>query len=156
MPWALDRAGPLAKVLAVMENCCPPASVSCSGFAGLASTDRLVRVSLRCTAWVPTYPISSTQSLPNSRCKVRFHCWVLGETNLRGTTRPKMLVDGMPAPLQAYVGAPLGSLPAKPCRIPRQGTKFGSMTPACGSAFGFGSGQPGSTVAEKNDPRQPA
>src|SRR6185312_17120928 len=103
MPCALDRAGPLASVLASIENWFPLVSVSTSGCVGLTFTERLVRVSRRWMECVPTYPTSSTQSLPNSRCRVRFHCWVLGETNLRGTTRPKMLVDGIPGPLQPYV-----------------------------------------------------
>ena len=65
---------------------------------------RYVRVSRRCTAWVPTYPISKTQLCPSERCTVRFHCCVLGATNFLGTTSPNRSCEGItpgPVPLHA-------------------------------------------------------
>src|SRR5580658_1971287 len=37
---------------------------------------------------VPTYPSSATQFPPNCRCTVKFHCWVVGTVQCRGTARP--------------------------------------------------------------------
>src|SRR5690242_12472442 len=103
MPVLFDLAGPFPVVLTVMEHealaliTLPSqfAPLNTTGFVALASLAwMLVRVSRRCTACVPTYPASTTQSLPSACCSVRFHCWVLGATKLRGTVKPKMNCEG--------------------------------------------------------------
>src|ERR1700686_3748990 len=107
MPGLAERAGPFATVLSVIVYCVPSCAVMVSGLAAVASCAPKVRVSRRCTACVPTYPIPKTQLRPSERCTVRFHCCVLGATNFLGTTSPNKPCEGItpgPVPLHAYVG----------------------------------------------------
>src|SRR5262249_16621771 len=124
--------------------------------------------------WVPTYPTSSTQFLPRSRCTVRFHCCVLGVTKRRGTAsvnRNGVGIDpGLPAAqpnCPACVVSPPGpgvpSARGNPRNAAWQGRKLGSRVPAVGRALklvGFGGsrqvgGNVGGTEFEKNTDRQP-
>src|SRR5262249_44886362 len=96
--------------------------------------------------WVPTYPTSSTQFLPRSRCTVRFHCCVLGVTKRRGTAsvnRNGVGIDpGLPAAqpnCPACVVSPPGpgvpSARGNPRNAAWQGRKLASSVLAVGSAL---------------------
>src|ERR1700757_2572224 len=87
---------------------------------------------------VPTYPTSSTQSLPRSLCRVRFHCCVLGVTNRRGTASVNRNGVGMDPGLPAAHWNPpacVVSPPGNPVKAALHGMKFGSSVPAVGSAL---------------------
>src|SRR5579859_5328214 len=91
---------------------------------------------------VPTYPNSSTQFLPSSRCTVRFHCCVLGTTKCRGTSSTnRFCVLFTPGPVHPpYVAAPFVSGKLVSCA--RQGSHAADKEPATGTALGFVAGVP--------------
>src|SRR6202048_4798622 len=94
MPCTGERAGPLKSVLYTMGTDLVVSPAAKIGLATDAKREGMsVRVSRRCTECAPTYPTSRTQSFPRSRCTVRFHCCVLGETKCRGTANTKRFVD---------------------------------------------------------------
>src|SRR5262249_23174829 len=124
--------------------------------------------------WVPTYPTSSTQFLPRSRCTVRFHCCVLGVTKRRGTASVNRNGDGIEPGLPAkqpncpgcVVSPPGPGVPSargNPRNAAWQGRKFGSRVPAVGKALKlvvFGgtrqfAGNFGGVEFEKNTDKQP-